>query len=61
MTFEIYRRLTWRGQRWFWRLRSANREIVCSGQATGYKRRVDVIHVIKRIVEIEVAQIKEIG
>lgn len=60
MTFEIYRRLTWRGRRWFWRLRARNHEIVCSGQSSGFANRRDMIDTIEEIVALDIARIREV-
>lgn len=49
MRFEIYRRLTVRGWKFFWRLRAANHEIVAHGSTRGYSRRIDAIDVVNLI------------
>lgn len=61
MTFHIFRRTTWRGRRWFWHLRAANHEIVCSGQSAGYANRRDVVAIIEKIADMSVAAIVDHG
>ncbi len=47
--FQIYRRLTIRGHKWFWRLRStANGQIIATG-GEGYSRRIDASEAVGRI------------
>jgi uncharacterized protein YegP (UPF0339 family) len=58
MTFEIFRRMTFRGRRYFWHLRARNHEIVCSGQSSGYANKGDVLRIIDKIGKIDVAQVK---
>jgi uncharacterized protein YegP (UPF0339 family) len=58
MTFEIFRRMTWRGRRWFWHLKARNREIVCSGQSVGYANKRDVLRIIDKIAAVDTAEIK---
>ena len=58
MTFEIFRHATWRGKRWFWRLRARNHEIVCSGQSSGYANKGDVLRIIDKIAAVDTAEIK---
>lgn len=58
MTFEIFRRTTWRGRRWFWHLKARNHEIVCSGQSVGYANKGDVLKIIDKIAAVDTAQIK---
>lgn len=58
MTFEVFRRTTWRGRRWFWRLRARNHEIVCSGESNGYRNKADVVSIINKIAAIDAAEIK---
>lgn len=59
MTFEIYSRFTWRGKRWFWRLRAKNHRIVAVGGEDFHNRR-DVERIIDKIVAIDAAQIKHL-
>lgn len=58
MTFEIFRRMTFRGRRFFWHLRARNQEIVCSGQSSGFANKGDVLRVIDKIAKLEKAEIK---
>jgi uncharacterized protein YegP (UPF0339 family) len=58
VTFEIFRRVTWRGKRWFWHLRARNHEIVCSGQSSGYANKGDVLKIIDKIAAVDTAEIK---
>ncbi len=47
--FQIYRRLTIRGHKWFWRLRSTkNGQIIATG-GEGYSRRIDATEAVARI------------
>jgi uncharacterized protein YegP (UPF0339 family) len=58
MTFEVFRRMTFRGRRYFWHLVARNHEIVCSGQSSGYANKGDVLRIIDKIGKIDVAQVK---
>lgn len=58
MTFCIFRRMTWRGSRYFWHLRASNNEIVCSGQSSGYANKGDVLRIIDKIAALDSAKIK---
>lgn len=58
MTFEVFRRVTFRGRRYFWRLRARNHEIVCSGQSSGYANKGDVLRIIDKIAAVDTAQIE---
>lgn len=44
MRFEIYSRWGWLGQRWYWRLRAANNEIVAVGEA--YNSPAGALHAV---------------
>ena len=57
MTFEVYRRLTWRGTQWFWRLKARNNRIVANG-GEGFHNKGDVLKIIDKIAAIDTAQIK---
>lgn len=58
MTFCIFRRMTFRGRRWFWHLRAGNNEIVCSGQSSGYANKADVLKIIDKIAALDAAKVK---
>lgn len=58
MTFEIFRRMTFRGRRWYWHLKARNHEIVCSGQSSGYANKADVLKIIDKIAAVDTAEIK---
>jgi uncharacterized protein YegP (UPF0339 family) len=58
MNFEVFRRMTFRGRRWFWHLKARNHEIVCSGQSSGYANKGDVLRIIDKIAAVDTAQIK---
>lgn len=58
MTFIVFRRMTFRGRRFFWHLRARNNEIVCSGQSSGYANKGDVLRIIDKIAAVDAAQIK---
>ncbi len=58
MTFQVFRRMTFRGRRWFWHLRARNHEIVCSGQSSGYANKGDVLRIIDKIAAVDTAEIK---
>lgn len=58
MTFEIFRRMTFRGRRWFWHLRARNHEIVCAGQSSGFANKGDVLKIIDKIAKLDTAEIK---
>ena len=58
MNFEVFRRMTFRGRRWFWHLKARNHEIVCSGQSSGYANKGDVLKIIDKIAAVDTAQIK---
>lgn len=58
MTFEVFRRMTFRGRRWFWHLKARNHEIVCSGQSSGYANKGDVLRIIDKIAAVDTAEIK---
>lgn len=51
MTFEVYRRLTLRGKKWFWRLRARNGEIVAHGES--YSRRIDALNAVRVVRETD--------
>lgn len=58
MTFEVYRRLTVSGWRWFWRLRARNHRIVAVG-GESFHNKSDVLATIDRMVnEVSGAQVK---
>jgi len=60
MTFEIYHRLTWKGWRFFWRLRAKNNRIIAIG-GEGFHNRGDVYAVIQTMInDLDAAQIEEI-
>lgn len=63
MTFIVFRSMTWRGKRWFWHLKAANHEIVCSGQSSGYANKGDILRIIDKICALEdgTAQLKVIN
>lgn len=58
MTFEVFRRMSWRGKRYYWHLRARNHEIVCSGQSSGYANKGDVLKIIDKIAALDSAQVK---
>lgn len=58
MNFEVFRRMTFRGRRYFWHLKARNHEIVCSGQSSGYANKGDVLRIIDKIAAVDTAQIK---
>lgn len=47
MRFEIYRRLTLVGKRWFWRLKAENHEIIASGE--GYRNLADAENAVRLV------------
>ena len=47
--FQIYRRLTIRGYRYFWRLRSTRNGQVLATGGEGYSRRIDAAEAVGRI------------
>lgn len=47
MRFELFRRLTLRGLRWFWRLKAKNGETVA--QSEGYHNKEDALETIDLI------------
>lgn len=49
MKFQIYKRWTWRGFRWYWRLRAKNGEIIA--QSEGYNDIADCRRSIDLIIE----------
>lgn len=50
MRFQLYRRLTLRGYRWYWRLRAANHEIIA--QSEGYARKADALVSIELVRDL---------
>jgi hypothetical protein len=48
MKIEIYRRLTIRGHRWFWRVRASNNRIVAIG-GEGYHNFMDAIYTANNV------------
>lgn len=58
MTFEVFRRMTFRGRRWFWHLKAKNHEIVCSGQSSGYANKGDVLKILDKIAALPAAEVK---
>ena len=44
MKFELYRSLTLRGWRWFWRLKATNGETIAHGE--GYHNKGDAVHAV---------------
>lgn len=59
MTFQIFRRRTIRGRRWFWRLKAANHKIVAVG-GEGFANRRDVVDIIEKIAAIQCARIEDV-
>lgn len=49
MRFELFRKLTLRGYKWYWRLRHQNSNVIA--QSEGYSRRIDAVEVIRGIRE----------
>jgi len=47
--FQIYRRLTLKGYRYFWRLRSTKNGQVLATGGEGYSRRIDCTEAVGRI------------
>ncbi|MBT9158773.1 MAG: hypothetical protein DDT26_00020 [Dehalococcoidia bacterium] len=47
MRFEMFRRFTLRGYRWYFRLRATNGQIVA--QSEGYSRRTDALSTVESI------------
>lgn len=47
MRFVIFRRMTIRGKRWFWHLKSANHEIIAQGE--GYHNKEDCRAAVSRV------------
>jgi uncharacterized protein YegP (UPF0339 family) len=61
MTFEIFRRWSFTGYRWFWRLRAKNHRIIAVG-GEGFHNKGDVQKIIDRMVnELSAAEIKVLG
>lgn len=59
MTFEIFKRWTFSGSRWFWRLKAGNNKIIAVG-GESFHNLGDVYDIIGKMVnELENAQIKE--
>lgn len=48
MRIEIYQRLTIRGKRWFWRVRSANNRIVAIG-GEGFHNFMDAVEIADKV------------
>ncbi len=47
--FQIYRRITLTGFKWFWRLRSTkNGQVIATG-GEGYSRRIDAAEAVGRV------------
>lgn len=60
MRFEIYSRITWRGKRYFWRLKGRNHRIIAVGGEDFHNKR-DVERIINKMVnEISGAEVKEL-
>lgn len=59
MKFELYPRLTWRGRRWFWRLRARNGRIVAVGE--GYRHRLDATEAISLVRAAATAPLEELS
>lgn len=60
MSFEVYRRLTIKGWRFFWRLRAKNGRIIAVG-GESFHNQGDVFAIIDRMIKgMDVADIKEI-
>lgn len=49
MRFQVYRRLSLRGWRWYWRLRAENNKIIASGQSSGFLRKIDAVTACRTI------------
>lgn len=49
MRYQLRRRLTLRGHRWFWHLRAGNGEIVAQGHTRGYSRRIDAVATVELV------------
>ncbi len=57
MRFQLYRRATLRGMKWFWRLRAKNGEIVAQGE--GYSRLIDAMRAIALVQSSGTAIVEE--
>ena len=49
MKFEVFRRLTMRGWKWYFRLRARNGKTVA--QSEGYSRKIDAVQTVQSIKE----------
>jgi uncharacterized protein YegP (UPF0339 family) len=58
MRFKVFRRLTWRGMRWFWHLKADNNRIIASGQAAGFARKIDAVTICRQIGKSTITEIE---
>lgn len=59
MKFEVYKKRTFRGARWFWRLKAGNGETIASGE--GYKNKMDCLHCVNLVKTASEADISVIN